>query len=72
MGHCCIFSLLQKIIMSCPHLTQETESHTTIVVINVDYSELEISRFLKVAQSFVYKVCKELETKGGNYHQYQA
>lgn len=36
------------------------------MTLKVDHSDLEISRFLKVARSFIYKVLKELETEAGN------
>ncbi|XP_036359440.1 uncharacterized protein LOC118763794 [Octopus sinensis] len=56
----------KNIIMADAQLTQERKKHAANVVIKVEYNDLEISRFLKVARSFVYKVCKELETEDGN------
>ena len=40
--------------------------HVIIVAIHANYSDLEISQFLKVARSFVYKVRQELEASDGN------
>jgi hypothetical protein len=37
-------------------LTQEMKRHAVIVALNAKHSDLEISRFLKVARSFVFKV----------------
>ena len=36
------------------------KKHSVIVA---DHGDLEIARFLRVARSFVHKICKELETK---------
>ena len=52
--------------MTHPQLTQEMKRRAVIVAIKAEHSDLETSRFLKVARSFVYKVRKELETEDGN------
>ena len=52
--------------MADTQLTQEMKRHAVIVALKAEHSDLEISRFLKVARSFVYKVRKELEAKNGN------
>ncbi|XP_052823177.1 uncharacterized protein LOC128247605 [Octopus bimaculoides] len=60
------FGFSVKIIMADPQLTQEMKRHGVNVVIKAEHSDLEISQVLKVARSFVYKVCMELETEDGN------
>lgn len=52
--------------MTGNELTHETKRHPVIVALKVVHSNLEISRFLKIAKSFACKVCKELETEDGN------
>ncbi|KPU74657.1 uncharacterized protein Dana_GF26712 [Drosophila ananassae] len=47
-------------------LTQEMKRHAVIVALHAEHSDLEISTFLKVARSFVYKVRQELQSSGGN------
>ncbi|XP_014484223.1 PREDICTED: uncharacterized protein LOC106749367 [Dinoponera quadriceps] len=47
-------------------LTQEMKRHAVIIIIHANHSDLEISRFLKVARSFVNKVRRELEASDGN------
>jgi len=42
------------------------KKHAVIFAIHANHSDLEISRFLKVAQSFVNKVRRELEASDGN------
>ena len=42
-------------------LTNEMKRQVVIVSLKVDHGDLEIARFLRVARSFVYKICKEWE-----------
>ena len=46
--------------------TQEMKRHVVIVAIHSKHSDLEISQFLNVARSFVYKVRRELEASDHN------
>ena len=47
-------------------LTQEMKRHAVIVALTAKHTDLEISNFLNVARSFVYKVRMELEINDGN------
>ena len=47
-------------------LTQEMKRRAVIVAIDAKHSDLEISQFFNVAQSFVHKVRRELEASDGN------
>jgi len=42
-------------------LTQEMKRHAVIVAIHANHSDLEISRFLKVARSFVNKFVQKVQ-----------
>lgn len=53
--------------MENTQLTQEMKIHDTIVVTKAVLNDLEISRVLKVARSFVYTFCKKLETSVSKY-----
>ena len=46
-------------------LTQEIKRQVVIVAIIAEHNDLQIAQFLKVARSFVFKVCKELEDNDG-------
>lgn len=52
--------------MADPQLTQEMKRYVDILIIKAEHSDLEISRFFKVARSLVIKVCKDLGTEYGN------
>ncbi|XP_036369808.1 zinc finger protein 22-like [Octopus sinensis] len=49
-----------------PILTNEMKRHAVIVALIANHGDLEISRFLKVARSFVHKIRCELEKEDGN------
>ncbi|XP_036370217.1 uncharacterized protein LOC118768217 [Octopus sinensis] len=55
-----------KIKMTAPILTNEMKRHAVIVALIANHGDLEISRFLKVARSFVHKIRCELEKEDGN------
>ena len=44
-----------------PKLTNEMKRHIVIVILRADYEDLEITCFLRVARSFVHKICKDIE-----------
>ena len=52
-------------------LTQEMKRHAVIVALQAEHSNLQIAQFLKVAQSFVFKICKELEDNDGDLYKIQ-
>lgn len=52
--------------MSKPKLMQEVKRHAVIVSLVAGHSNLEIATFLKVTQSFVFKVRRELEASKGD------
>ena len=47
-------------------LTNEMKRHAVIVALKADHGDLEIEHFLRVARSFVHKICKELEKENDN------
>ena len=48
--------------MRDPMLTNEMKRHAVIVELKADLGGLEIACFLRVARSFVHKICKKLES----------
>ena len=52
--------------MADPRLTQEMKRHAVIVSFAEDHADSEISTFLKVSRSFVFKVRRELGVARGD------
>ena len=46
--------------------SQERKIHAIIVIMKAEDGDLEISWYLKVVISFLFEVCKALETEDGN------
>ena len=57
---------LLQVNMAEPRLTQEMKMHAIIISLAVRHADSEISAFLKVAQSFVLEVQRELGAARGD------